>query len=94
MVVALAAFCGSVVMLFTIAIGAGDTSVGNSSSPWIVGYVIILAIPVAAGAISYVAGRRAGATRRGSLVAAVAVPPTMFIGVSLIFWLLISLSSG
>jgi hypothetical protein len=92
--IAAVAFCGSVVMLFTIAVGAGDTSVGNSSSPWIAGDVIILSIPVAVGAISYVSIRRSGATRGRALAAAVAVPPAMLIVVSLIFWLLISLSWG
>ena len=87
-----AALFGAVVMLFTITIGAGDTSVGNSNSPWIAGDVIILGIPAAIGAILYVAMRRSGASRRRAVLVAVATPPTMLVAIGALFWILVSVA--
>jgi hypothetical protein len=88
----LAALCGLPVMLLTIAIGAGDTSVGNSSGPWVEGDAILVGIPLAVGVISYVAIRRSGASRLQAVVGAVVIPPAMFIAAILIFVLLVQLS--
>jgi hypothetical protein len=60
-VIALATLLGLPVMLLTFAIGVGDTSIRNSSGPWVAGYVIGLGIPLAVGVGSYVAVRRRGA---------------------------------
>lgn len=88
----LAAVCGLPVMVLTIAVGVGDTSVGNSSGPWVEGDVIFIGVPVAVGLASYVAVRRPGASRRLAAVAAVAVLPAMLIAATGIFVLLALLS--
>jgi hypothetical protein len=90
--IAVLATLGVPVMLLTIAIGAGDTSVGNSSSPFIVGDAIIFGVPLVIGGLSYLAMRRTGALRLKAFVAAVTIPVGMFIGVTAVFWLLISLA--
>jgi hypothetical protein len=92
LIAAAATLFGAVVMLFTIAVGAGDTSVGNSNSPWIAGDVIVLGIPVAIGAILYVVMRRSGASRLRALLVAVATPPTMLIAIGAVFWILVSVA--
>ncbi len=88
----LAAVCGLPVMVLTIAIGAGDTSVGNSPGPWVEGDIIFTGVPVAVDLASYVAVRRSGASRRLAAVAAVAVLPAMLIAATGIFVLLALLS--
>jgi hypothetical protein len=84
----LAAVCGLPVMALTIAIGVGDTSVGNSPGPWVEGDIIFMGVPVATGLASYVAVRRSGASRRLAALAAIAVLPAMLIAASGIFVLL------
>ncbi len=73
---------GIVVMLFTVAVGAGDTSVGNSNEPWVAGDVILFGVPVAIGAWGYWLLRSTGVLRRRALVlsgaAAIAVPILVF----------------
>jgi len=64
---------GLVLMLFTLAIGAGDTDVGNSTEPWIAGDAILLGIPVAIGAVTYWLLRRTGSARRRAIAFACAV---------------------
>jgi hypothetical protein len=91
-IAAVATLFGAIVMLFTIALGAGDTSVGNSNSPWIAGEVIVLGIPVAIGGILYVVMRRSGASRLRAVLVAVAAPPTMLIVIGAVFWILVSVA--
>jgi hypothetical protein len=88
----LAAACGLPVMVLTIAIGVGDTSVGNSPGPWVEGDILSIGVLVAVGLASYVAVRRSGASRRLAAVAAVAVLPAMLIAATGIFVLLALLS--
>jgi hypothetical protein len=78
-VIALATLLGLPVMLLTFAIGVGDTSVGNSSGPWVAGYVIGLGIPLAIGVGSYVAVRRRGGSRAQAIFTAAVAAPAMFV---------------
>jgi hypothetical protein len=87
-IAALAAL-GLPLMLLTIAVGAGDTSQGNSSSPFIAGDAIILGVPLVIGWLSYIAMRRTGTSRRKAVVAAVAIPVGILIGITAVFWLLV-----
>jgi hypothetical protein len=84
---------GFPLMLATIAIGVGDTSVGNSSSPWILGDIIVLGVPVTIGALVYVARRQSGRSRLVALASAVLIPVAALISLGLIVWLIVAVSS-
>jgi hypothetical protein len=88
-VIVLSALCGMFVMLLTIAIGAGDTSVGNSPGPWITGEAILVGIPLAVGAACYAAMRWSGASRMQAVVTAAIAAPAMFVLPVVIFWLIV-----
>lgn len=90
--VAVLATLGLPLMLLTIAVGAGDTSQGNSSSPFIQGYVIILGIPVAIGWLSYLAMRRTGRSRRKAILAAWIITLAIPAGITAVIWLIILLA--
>jgi hypothetical protein len=87
--IAVLATLGLPLMLLTIAFGAGDTSQGNSSSPFIAGDAVILGVPLVIGWLSYIAMRRTGTSRRKAVVAAVAIPVGILIGITAVFWLLV-----
>lgn len=89
-----AALLGVPVMLGVIAAGAGDTSVGNSSSPFLAGYVAIIGIPILIGFSAYMAARQSDVNRTRALALAVLVPPGVGAMVVGAFWLIVSLSGS
>jgi hypothetical protein len=64
---------GVLVMLFTLAIAAGDTNVGNSNEPWIAGDAIFLGTPIVIAAVGYRLLRRTDTAPRRALAIAGAV---------------------
>jgi hypothetical protein len=83
---------GLTVMLFTVAIGAGDTSVGNSQGPWIEGELVFYGTPVLIGAFCYRLFRRLGAAPRRALMASVLLLPGMALVVALGYFLVVELA--
>lgn len=90
----LVAVLGGLLMLFVTALGAGDTSVGNSSSPFIAGYVTILGVPLLVGLSAYMTARKSDIRRGRALVVAALVPPAMLVAITGVFWPVISLSGS
>jgi hypothetical protein len=92
-ITALAALCGVPFMLGVIVLGAGDTSVGNSSSAFDVADATLIGIPILLGLSAYMAARQSDLNRVRAFAVAVLVPPAIFAAVIGAFLLLVSLSS-
>jgi hypothetical protein len=87
----LGAVCGLPLMLLMIAVGAGDTAQGNSSSPFVIGDVTIIGVPVVLAVLTYVAMRRSGTSQARAVLTALLIPPAVIVAVAGVFWLLIIL---